>query len=184
MKTQIATLAGGCFWCLDSAFRRVKGVGLVESGYCGGHSENPSYEAVCGGNTGHAEAVRLEFDASLVDYRTLLTLFFSLHDPTTLNRQGADIGTQYRSAIFYHNEQQHEDAKEIIDDLERRAVWADPIVTELAPAGRFYPAEQYHQDYAANNKSNRYCQMVINPKLAKFTERYRDLLILPSNMSS
>ena len=176
MKTEIATFAGGCFWCLDSAFRRVKGVDLVESGYCGGHSESPNYETVCNGGTGHAEAVRLEFDASLVDYRTLLSFFFSLHDPTTLNRQGADIGTQYRSAIFYHNQQQFEEAKEIIEDLEHRGVWANPIVTELVPAGRFYPAEHYHQDYFANNKSNRYCQMVISPKLIKFINRYKDLL--------
>jgi len=142
---QIATLAGGCFWCLEAVFDELKGVVSVESGYAGGHVDNPSYRAVCNGNTGHAEVVQVTFDPSVLSYRDLLTVFFTIHDPTTLNRQGADAGTQYRSAIFYHNEAQHADAEAVIRELSEARLWPNPIVTEVSPLDKFYMAEDYHQ---------------------------------------
>jgi peptide-methionine (S)-S-oxide reductase len=151
MGTQIATLAGGCFWCLEAVFDEVKGVQSVESGYAGGHVENPSYKAVCTGTTGHAEAVRVTFDPDVVSYRDLLNIFFGIHNPTTLNRQGADVGTQYRSAIFYHDEEQKKIAEEVIKDLEAQNIWDHPIVTTLEKMNAFYVAEDYHQEYFANN---------------------------------
>lgn len=166
MAEQLATLGGGCFWCLDGAFRRVKGVSRVECGYAGGARDNPSYEQVCSGATGHAEVIRVHFDDCVISYSELLALFFALHDPTTLNRQGNDVGTQYRSVIYFHDPQQKQVAEQVL--LAQAAHWADPVVTELAELPPYFPAEDYHQDYAANNPQNGYCQMVVNPKLKKF----------------
>lgn len=171
----IATLAGGCFWCLEPVFSELRGVRRVEPGYTGGRVPNPSYERVCTGTTGHAEAVRISYDPREISYRQLLEVFFSIHDPTTLNRQGADVGTQYRSAIFYHTPEQEATAREVIAELEREGVWPDPIVTEVTPAGPFYPAEPYHHDYYRRNPGQPYCQVVIAPKLAKFRERFAAL---------
>jgi peptide-methionine (S)-S-oxide reductase len=176
MGTQIATLAGGCFWCLEAVFDEVKGVQSVESGYAGGHVENPSYKAVCTGMTGHAEAVRITFDPDVVSYRDLLNVFFGIHNPTTLNRQGADVGTQYRSAIFYHDEEQKKIAKELIKDLEAQNIWDHPIVTTLEKMNAFYVAEDYHQEYFANNPFQPYCMAVVAPKVAKFRKHYMDML--------
>jgi peptide-methionine (S)-S-oxide reductase len=175
-QREVATLAGGCFWCLDTIFRDLKGVEKVESGYAGGRSPNPTYRDVCSGLTGHAEVVQITFDPSVVSYRDLLGVFFTIHDPTTLNRQGADVGTQYRSAIFYHSDEQRAAAEEVIEDLTREQVWDDPIVTQVAPLTTFYPAEQYHQDYYAQNPDQPYCQVVIAPKVAKFRKKYLDRL--------
>jgi peptide-methionine (S)-S-oxide reductase len=175
MATEQATLGGGCFWCLDAAYRRLDGVLLVVSGYAGGQLPDPDYRQVCSGTTGHAEVVQLTVDPAIIDYGTLLRVFFSLHDPTTLNRQGADVGTQYRSVIFYHSDAQREEAERLIAQLTEAKVWANPIVTELAPLPDFYPAEDYHQDYFHRNPYQGYCQLVIGPKLAKVRERYRDL---------
>jgi peptide-methionine (S)-S-oxide reductase len=176
MGTQIATLAGGCFWCLEAVFDEVKGVQSVESGYAGGHVENPSYKAVCTGMTGHAEAVRITFDPDVVSYRDLLNVFFGIHNPTTLNRQGADVGTQYRSAIFYHDEEQKKIAEEVIKDLEAQNIWDHPIVTTLEKMNAFYVAEDYHQEYFANNPFQPYCMAVVAPKVAKFRKHYMDML--------
>jgi peptide-methionine (S)-S-oxide reductase len=176
MGTQIATLAGGCFWCLEAVFDEVKGVQSVESGYAGGHVENPSYKAVCTGTTGHAEAVRVTFDPDVVSYRDLLNIFFGIHNPTTLNRQGADVGTQYRSAIFYHDEEQKKIAEEVIKDLEAQNIWDHPIVTTLEKMNAFYVAEDYHQEYFANNPFQPYCMAVVAPKVAKFRKHYMDML--------
>lgn len=176
MGTQIATLAGGCFWCLEAVFDEVKGVKSVESGYAGGHMENPSYKAVCTGMTGHAEVVRVTFDDEVVSYRDLLNVFFGIHDPTTLNRQGADVGTQYRSAIFYHDEQQKKIAEEVIKDLEAQKIWDRPIVTTLEKMDTFYMAEDYHQEYFANNPYQPYCMAVVAPKVSKFRKHYLDML--------
>jgi peptide-methionine (S)-S-oxide reductase len=167
MGTQVATLAGGCFWCLEAVFDEVKGVKSVESGYAGGHVENPSYKAVCTGMTGHAEVVRVTFDEDVVSYRDLLNVFFGIHDPTTLNRQGADVGTQYRSAIFYHDEKQKEIAEEVIKDLEAQKIWDKPIVTTLEKMDKFYVAEDYHQEYFANNPYQPYCAAVVAPKVSE-----------------
>ena len=169
---ETATLAGGCFWCLDGAYRDLRGVVDVESGYAGGHVENPTYEQVCTGATGHAEVVRITYDPAEVSYRDLLEVFFSIHDPTTLNRQGADVGTQYRSAIFTHDDAQRAAAEAIIAELEGESVFADPIVTEVTPLDRYWPGEAYHQDYYRRNPGQGYCQVVIAPKLAKFRARY------------
>jgi peptide-methionine (S)-S-oxide reductase len=158
-RPETATLAGGCFWCLDAVFRDLRGVLSVESGYAGGHVESPSYEHVCSGATGHAEAVRVAFDPAVISYRDLLEIFFSLHDPTTLNRQGADVGTQYRSAVFYSTPAQREAVEEIIAEMERDGVWDAPIVTEVVPLDTFYPAEDYHQDYFRRNPNQGYCQV-------------------------
>ena len=169
-EQQVATLAGGCFWCLEAVFEQVPGVVRVVSGYTGGTLDNPDYEAVCGGQTGHAEVVRITFDPAAISFRQLLEIFFSIHDPTTLNRQGNDVGTQYRSAIFCHGEQQHSEAKSMIASLNDRHIWPAPIVTEVSPAPEFYPAEDYHQHYYAQHPEQGYCQFVIAPKRAKFRE--------------
>jgi peptide-methionine (S)-S-oxide reductase len=175
-QTEIATLAGGCFWCLDAVYRMLKGVTKVESGYAGGDVPNPSYKDVCSGTTGHAEVVRITFDPSIITYRDLLNVFFTIHDPTTLNRQGADIGTQYRSAIFCHSPEQKATAEQVIDEMTRQKVWDEPIVTEVAPAESFYSAEGYHQNYYAGNKDQPYCSVVIAPKVAKARKVFLDRL--------
>jgi peptide-methionine (S)-S-oxide reductase len=175
-RVEVATLAGGCFWCLDGAYRDLRGVVDVESGYAGGHTVDPTYEQVCTGNTGHAEVVRITYDPNVITYRDLLEVFFSIHDPTTLNRQGADVGTQYRSAIFYHDEAQRELAEAIVAELERDEVFEDPIVTEVSALQAYYPGEDYHQDYYRQNPGQGYCQVVVAPKLAKFRSRYASML--------
>lgn len=171
-----ATLAGGCFWCLEAVFAELRGIARVESGYTGGHVPNPTYNAVCDGTTGHAEVVQLTFDPGVVSFKELLEVFFTIHDPTTLNRQGGDIGTQYRSAIFYHSPEQKEVAAQVIDELNAARVWGAPIVTEVAPLADYYPAEDYHQDYYQNNASQGYCRAVIEPKVAKFRKQYLEKL--------
>jgi peptide-methionine (S)-S-oxide reductase len=171
-KQQIADLGGGCFWCLEAVYDELEGVHKVVSGYEGGHVENPSYNAVCSGATGHAEVVRVTFDPEVVSYDDILRVFFTIHDPTTLNRQGADVGTQYRSVIFYQDQAQKETAEKVISELAAAGIWPNPIVTEVTAASTFYPAEDYHQDYYANNSFQPYCQVVINPKLAKFRQKY------------
>jgi len=176
MTIETATLGGGCFWCVEAAYLGLKGVQSVVSGYAGGSIENPSYRQVCAGTTGHAEVVQVTFDPGLIDFRTVLEVFFTIHDPTTPNRQGADVGTQYRSVIFYHSDAQRETAERLVAELAADGVWPDPIVTEIAPAPVFYPAEEYHQDYYRRNPDQGYCQAVISPKLAKLRARHRDLL--------
>jgi peptide-methionine (S)-S-oxide reductase len=173
---EVATLAGGCFWCLEAVFDELKGVGSVESGYSGGKVPNPTYAQVCDGDTGHAEAVQITFDPQVLSYRDLLTVFFAIHDPTTLNRQGADAGTQYRSAIFYHDEEQKKIAAEVIQEITRSQIWDDPIVTEVAPFTSFYVAEDYHQEYFARNSFQPYCRVVIAPKVSKFRKQFVDRL--------
>ena len=163
--TELATLAGGCFWCLDAVYRGLRGVEQVVSGYMGGQTANPSYELVCTGTTGHAEVVQITFDPDVISYRELLEVFFTIHDPTTLNRQGADSGTQYRSAIFYHSPDQKATADDVIAKVQ--PLWDDPIVTEMTPVDTFYSGEGYHQDYYNNNPDQSYCQVVIAPKVAK-----------------
>ena len=175
-KEEIATLAGGCFWCLEAVFADLRGVARVVSGYSGGHVENPTYKEVCGETTGHAEVVQITFDPQVVSYRELLEVFFTIHDPTTLNRQGGDVGTQYRSAIFYHSPAQQETAAEVIAELERARVWDAPIVTEVVPLQIFYPAEDYHQEYYQNNAGQPYCRAVIAPKVSKFRQKYLEKL--------
>jgi len=172
MATELATLAGGCFWCLEAVFQQLRGVTKVVSGYTGGSVPNPSYEAVCTGATGHAEVTQITFDPSGVSYRDLLDVFFTIHDPTTLDRQGNDQGTQYRSAIFYHSPEQKADAERVITELETEKVWDDPIVTEVVPLEQFCPAENYHQDYYARNANQPYCRAVIAPKVAKLRSKY------------
>ena len=172
MKPEIATLAGGCFWCLEAVYDQMRGVVSVESGYIGGHLERPSYEAVCGGRTGHAEAVRITFDSEIVTYRELLEVFFVIHDPTTLNRQGHDVGTQYRSAVFYHSPEQKRIAEEVIASLTKEQVYPNPIVTELVPAPTWYEAEPYHQEYFAKNPFQGYCTAVVGPKVMKFRKLF------------
>jgi peptide-methionine (S)-S-oxide reductase len=170
--TEIATLGGGCFWCLEAAFELLDGVHKVESGYTGGHVPNPGYRAVCGGDTGHAEVVQVAFDPAKLTYPEILTAFFAIHDPTTLNRQGGDAGTQYRSAIFYHDAQQKAAAEEMIAHLNAEKVWPRPIVTEVLPLEKFYPAEDYHQGYFRANPSQPYCQAVVSPKVAKMRKLF------------
>jgi len=170
--TEIATLAGGCFWCLEAVFERPKGVERVVSGYTGGSLPNPTYHAVCTGMTGHAEAIQVSFDPAVIGYRELLELFFAFHDPTTLNRQGPDSGTQYRSAIFYHSPDQRLAAEGVIADLTAQRVFDRPIVTEVVPAPEFYPAEAYHQQYFDRNGGQPYCQAMIAPKVAKLRAKY------------
>lgn len=177
--SEVATLAGGCFWCLEAAFQQLKGVLAVQSGYAGGRVPNPSYEDVCTGTTGHAEVVQLTFDPTVVSFDDLLHVFFTIHDPTTLNRQGADVGTQYRSAIFYHNPEQRTTAERVIAELQADGVWSDPIVTELQPFTAFYPAEEYHRDYYRRNPNQGYCRAVIAPKVAKVRKLYLDKLKQP-----
>lgn len=175
-KHEVATLAGGCFWCLDAVFRGLKGVEQVVSGYSGGAVPSPSYEAVCTGRTGHAEVVQVTFDPSVLSYRDLLEVFFVIHDPTTLNRQGADVGTQYRSAIFVHGPEQERTARAVIAELERDQVFDAPIVTAVATFTAFYPAEEYHQDYFRRNPGQGYCRAVIAPKVAKFRKEHLERL--------
>ena len=169
---EIATLAGGCFWCLEAVYDRMKGVESVESGYIGGKNPNPTYEAVCTGRTGHAEAAQITFDTNVVSYRELLEVFFAIHDPTTLNRQGHDVGTQYRSAIFYHSPSQKAVAEDVIAALTKEKVFDDPIVTEVVPAATFYVAEDYHQEYFARNPTQGYCVAVVSPKVAKLRQKF------------
>ena len=173
---QTATLAGGCFWCLEAVFDEVKGVAGVESGYAGGHVDNPSYRAICNGDTGHAEVVQVHFDPNIVSYRDLLNVFFAIHDPTTLNRQGADVGTQYRSAIFYHDDEQKKIAEELIKDLNAQQIWDRPIVTEVTKLDKFFMAEDYHQEYFARNPYQPYCMAVVAPKVSKFRKHFLELL--------
>jgi peptide-methionine (S)-S-oxide reductase len=176
--TETATLAGGCFWCLEAAFQQLKGVSGVRSGYAGGTVPNPTYEAVCTGQTGHAEVTQIEFDPDVIAFRDLLDVFFTIHDPTTLNQQGADVGTQYRSAIFYQSPEQERVAREVIAALEATHVWDDPIVTEIVPLTAFYPAEAYHRDYYNRNQNQPYCRAVIAPKVAKLRKHYLEKLKL------
>jgi len=168
----VATFGNGCFWCTEAIFQQLKGVESVYPGYTGGSVKNPSYREVCNGTTGHAEAIQIKYDPSVINYRELLDIFFYTHDPTTLNRQGNDVGTQYRSAIFYHDEEQKAAAEEIISQLTSEKVYDDPIVTEVTPMDVFYMAEDYHKNYYLNNKSQGYCRAVINPKLDKFMKKY------------
>jgi peptide-methionine (S)-S-oxide reductase len=169
---EVATLAGGCFWCLEAVFKEVEGIEKVVSGYSGGSTINPSYNEVCTGSTGHAEAVQLTFDPNKISFRQVLQIFFAIHDPTTLNRQGADVGTQYRSAIFYHSEEQKAAAEQVIQELNAAHAWKSPIVTDVTPFQAFYPAEDYHQEYFNRNPSQSYCRMVIAPKLDKFSKQF------------
>lgn len=173
---ELATLAGGCFWCLEAAFDDLRGVERVDSGYAGGHVDNPSYRQVCAGTTGHAEVVRVAFDPAVISFEDLLDVFFTIHDPTTLNRQGADVGTQYRSAIFHHSPEQKATAERVIAQLEASKVWDDPIVTEVAPLETFYAAEEYHRDYYRRNPNQGYCQVVIAPKIAKLRSKHMERL--------
>jgi peptide-methionine (S)-S-oxide reductase len=175
-KKELATFGGGCFWCTEAIFERVKGVYAVESGYSGGHVPNPDYKQVSSGTTGHAEVVQISFDPSVVTYLELLEIFFKTHDPTTLNRQGADVGTQYRSIILYHSDEQRALASEIILKLEEENIWNDAIVTTVEPFDAFYSAEAYHQEYYENNPNQGYCRLVINPKVEKFEKIFKDKL--------
>lgn len=174
---EVATLGGGCFWCLDAAFRQLEGVDKVESGYAGGRVANPTYRDVCTGTTGHAEVAQVTFDPAVISFRDLLGVFFTIHDPTTKDRQGADVGPQYRSIVLYHTPEQRDTAEQVIAELNRNEVWDDPIVTEIVPLTTFYPAERYHQDYYANNPNQPYCQIVIAPKVAKVRKAYFDRLV-------
>ena len=171
-RTDSTTLGGGCFWCLEAVFEMVPGVTGIKSGYTGGSVVNPSYNQVCGGSTGHAEVVQIDFNAEVVTFRELLEIFFVVHDPTTLNRQGNDVGTQYRSVIFHHTDGQRETALDLIRGLDKDGPWVNPIVTEVAPLEAFYPAEEYHDRYFERNGEQPYCQVVIAPKIAKFRERF------------
>ncbi|HVG43739.1 MAG TPA: peptide-methionine (S)-S-oxide reductase MsrA [Longimicrobium sp.] len=179
-EREVATLAGGCFWCLEAVFEEMRGVESVKSGYAGGSVPNPRYDDVCTGRTGHAEVVQVAFDPAEVSFRELLEVFFTIHDPTTLNQQGADQGTQYRSAIFTHSPEQAQTAREVIRDLEAEAVWDDPIVTQVEPLTQFYPAEDYHDAYYRRNARQPYCQVVIAPKVAKFRQKYLSKLRQPA----
>lgn len=173
---ETATLAGGCFWCLEAVFDDVKGVQSVESGYAGGRKDNPSYREVCTGMTGHAEVIQIKFDPQVISFKDILNVFFAIHDPTTMNCQGADIGTQYRSAIFYHNDKQKTVAEVLIKELTSQKIWDKPIVTEVAKLDNFYIAEDYHQEYFANNPNQPYCQAVVAPKVSKFRKHYLEML--------
>jgi peptide-methionine (S)-S-oxide reductase len=175
-QQEAATLGGGCFWCLEAVFEQLRGVDRVVSGYCGGTLPDPSYEQVCGGATGHAEVVQVTFDPAVVSFREVLEVFFAIHDPTTLNRQGADAGTQYRSAIFYHSAEQQQVAEQTIAAVNAAKIWDRPIVTEVVPLATFFPAEDYHQGYFRNHPGQGYCQAVISPKVAKFRKRFADKL--------
>lgn len=179
MTIATTTLGGGCFWCLEAAFQALDGVRSVVSGYAGGTTDRPTYQQVCAGTTGHAEVVQVSFDTDRIDFETLLEVFFAIHDPTTLNRQGADVGTQYRSVIFHHDQDQRAIAERIIARLTAARVWPDPIVTALEPLPTFFPAEAYHQDYYRRHPGQGYCQVVIAPKLAKLRARHADLLATP-----
>jgi peptide-methionine (S)-S-oxide reductase len=170
--TEVATLGGGCFWCLEAVFIELRGVERVESGYAGGHVSNPSYEAVCSGRTGHAEVVQVTFDPQVISFQEILEVFFTIHDPTTLNRQGADVGTQYRSAIFTHSPAQQATAQQVIKELTAAGIWGAPIVTEITPLTVFYRAEDYHQEFFQRHPEQMYCQFVIVPKVAKFRKQF------------
>ncbi len=172
IKPETATFGGGCFWCLEAAFNELLGVSGVTSGYSGGRLDNPDYEAICNGDTGHAEVVRVSFDPSVIRFRELLEAFFAIHDPTTLNRQGNDVGTQYRSVIFYHSDEQKVQALEMIAMLTREGIWDQPIVTEVLPAPVFYPAEEYHRDYFSRHSQQPYCRAVVAPKVAKLRAKF------------
>jgi len=172
MDREVATLGGGCFWCLDAVYRQLRGVEKVESGYAGGTKPNPTYRDVCGGQTGHAEVVQVTFDPSLIAYRDLLDVFFTIHDPTTKDRQGGDIGSQYRSIILTHSDDQARVARDAVAEVEAEKLYDDPIVTEIEPLTTFYSAERYHQDYFADNARQPYCQAVIAPKVAKFRQKF------------
>jgi peptide-methionine (S)-S-oxide reductase len=174
--TEIATIAGGCFWCTEAVFSELKGVQKVQPGYSGGRLQNPTYEQVCSDSTGHAEAIQVTFDPKIISYKDLLRIFFSVHDPTTLNRQGNDVGTQYRSAIFYHNQEQKETAEQVMKAVSDEKIWGGPLVTELVPFTAFYPAEDYHKDYFKRNPNQGYCQVIIAPKVSKFRKRYVSML--------
>jgi peptide-methionine (S)-S-oxide reductase len=175
-KLETATLAAGCFWCVEAVFDDLRGVEDVVSGYSGGHTENPTYREVCSETTGHAEVIQIRFDPEELSYSDLLHVFFAVHDPTTLNRQGNDIGTSYRSAIFYHNEEQKRIAEEVINKLDDENIWEEPIVTEVTEFTNFYPAEDYHQEYFANNPTQPYCAAVVAPKVLKFRKMFLDKL--------
>lgn len=172
MTKEVATLAGGCFWCLEAVYDELKGVESVESGYAGGHVLNPTYRQVCDGTTGHAEVVQITYNPEEVSFRDLLGVFFTIHDPTTLNRQGNDVGTQYRSAVYYHTPEQKQIAEEVIVDITAQKLWNNPIVTEVKPIDKFYMAEDYHQEYFKHNPNQGYCQFVVAPKVAKFRKHY------------
>ena len=176
---EVATLAGGCFWCTEAAFSIIKGVERIEPGYTGGTVPNPSYEQVSTGTTGHAEAAQIFFDPKVISYKEILEIFFTMHDPTSLNRQGADIGTQYRSAIFYHNQEQKATAEKLINELEKEVIWDKPIVTTVEPLKVFYKAETYHKDYYTKHPKEPYCQAVIAPKIAKLQHRFIDKIKVP-----
>lgn len=169
---ETATLAAGCFWCVEAVFDDLRGVEDVVSGYAGGHTENPNYQEVCSGMTGHAEVIQIKFDPNEISFKEILQVFFAVHDPTTLNRQGHDVGTQYRSAIFYHDEEQKRIAEEVIREVTEEAVYDAPIVTEVSPLDKFYEAENYHQEYFANNPNQPYCAAVVAPKVAKFRQKF------------
>lgn len=171
-KLEQATLAGGCFWCLEAAFLELRGVEHVISGYAGGHVDNPTYQQVCSGLTGHAEVVQIAFDPRVITFKDLLEVFFTIHDPTTLNRQGYDVGTQYRSAIYYHSEEQKTIAQAAIAEITATGIWDDPIVTEVSPLPHFYPAEDYHHRYFENNPNQPYCRAVVEPKVAKVRQKF------------
>ncbi len=171
-KTEVATLGGGCFWCLDAVFRQLKGVSKSVSGYAGGHDPDPDYESVCSGRTGHAEVTQVTFDPAVMPFKDLLDVFFSIHDPTTLDRQGADIGTQYRSVILYHSPEQKKAAEDAVEAFDEAQAYEDPIVTQLMPFTTFFPAEEYHQDYFARNPTQGYCRAVVSPKVAKFRSKW------------
>lgn len=175
-KYESAVLAGGCFWCIETIFQDLKGVEMVESGYSGGATTNPTYKEVCEGNTGHAEVVRITYDPAVISFEQLLTVFFHIHNPTTLNRQGADAGTQYRSAIFYTGDEQKTSAEKVIGEITASKLWDDPIVTDVTAFDKFYKAEEYHQDYYNNNPNQGYCSMVIAPKVKKFYKEFPQLL--------
>ena len=175
-KTEVATFGGGCFWCVEAIFEHVTGVHMVVSGYSGGHVANPSYKQVTSGTTGHAEVIQISFDPGEVNFTELLEIFFKTHDPTTLNRQGADVGTQYRSIVLYHNDEQRQEAEKVIKELDAAGIWNDPIVTRVEPFKSFYKAEGYHQEYFENYSNQGYCRVVIQPKVDKFEKVFRDKL--------
>jgi peptide-methionine (S)-S-oxide reductase len=175
-KLQKATLGGGCFWCIEAVYEELEGVKSAVSGYAGGRNADPTYKEVCTGRTGHAEVVQVTFDPAVISYADILAVFFTVHDPTTLNRQGADVGTQYRSVIYWHDDEQKKTAEEAVRALDASGAWPNRVVTELAPFTEWFPAEDYHQDYYANNKAQGYCQVVINPKLAKFRKEFAERL--------
>lgn len=177
---KVATLGGGCFWCLEAVFVELQGVDKVVSGYSGGHVDSPTYRAVCNGTTGHAEVVQVHFDPDVISFQEILKVFFATHDPTTMNRQGADVGTQYRSAIYYHDQEQKETAEAIIEELNAADIWRGPIVTEVTAFEKFYEAEDYHQDYYKYNSSQPYCQVVISPKVAKLRKEFSHKLKTPA----